>query len=271
MKLSVFFDHILQAAEQTKKPLPELLQEVKASGIQAVEINMTYLREKEETYELLRKAGLGVSCVYEFYEMQQKEETKKAQDHIAIAQRAGADKILVVPGFLAEETAQFAECVGDSSRMETFLNQNEKADTMVNGMKKLVEMADRAGITVVIEDFDDEKSPISCVNGMKWFMERVPHLKAAFDTGNFIIYKDDLFEAWDALKDRVVHVHCKDRGQEPVAVGDGYIPMRKIVGKILESGYDGYFAIEHFDAADQERCINRSAAFLKSLIDRSKV
>ena len=41
MKLSVFYDHILQAAEQTGKPLTELLDEVKSAGIEGVEINMT--------------------------------------------------------------------------------------------------------------------------------------------------------------------------------------------------------------------------------------
>lgn len=49
MKLSVFYDHILQAAEQTGKNVPELLAEAKNAGIDAVEINMTYLNEHEET------------------------------------------------------------------------------------------------------------------------------------------------------------------------------------------------------------------------------
>lgn len=31
-----------------------------------------------------------------------------------------------------------------------------------------------------------------------------------------------------------------------------------------ESGYKGYLAIEHFDASDQETCIQKSAQFLKS-------
>lgn len=51
MKLSVFYDHILQAAEQTGKNVPELLAEAKNAGIDAVEINMTYLNEHEETLE----------------------------------------------------------------------------------------------------------------------------------------------------------------------------------------------------------------------------
>lgn len=134
---------------------------------------------------------------------------------------------------------------------------------MAKGMSDIVARAKKQGIQVVIEDFDNINSPIACVNGMKWFMEQIPELWITFDTGNFIIHKEDIFKAWGALKERVIHVHCKDRGAESVAVGDGYIPMKEILGRIVESGYEGYFAIEHFDAADQEKCMQRSAAFLR--------
>ena len=55
IRLSVFFDHILQAEEQTGKHIPELLAEVKEEGISAVEINRTYLLEHPETLELLEE------------------------------------------------------------------------------------------------------------------------------------------------------------------------------------------------------------------------
>lgn len=263
MKISVFYDHILQAAEQTGKEIPFLLQEVKAAGIDAVEINMTYLNEHEDTYKLLKGAQLDVSCVYEFYEMDSKDETKRAQCHVDTAKKAEAGKILVVPGFFSEETKDYVACIQDYGKTADFLSHNEKALRMAKGMADIVAMAKKQGIQVVIEDFDNIDSPIACVNGMKWFMEQIPELWITFDTGNFIIHKEDIFAAWEALKERVIHVHCKDRGAESVAVGDGYIPMKEILGRIVESGYEGYFAIEHFDAADQEKCMQRSAAFLR--------
>lgn len=266
MKLSVFYDHILQAAKQTGKELSFLLQEVKSAGIDAVEINMTYLNEHEETYDLLRKAQLDVSCVYEFYEMDSKDETKRAQCHVDTAKKAGTGKILVVPGFFKEETKDYVACIHDYEKTAAFLNHNEKALRMAKGMADIVDMAKKQGIQIVIEDFDNIDSPIACVNGMKWFMEKIPELWITFDIGNFIIHKEDIFMAWEALKERVIHVHCKDRGAESVAVGDGYIPMKEILNRIAASGYEGYFAIEHFDAADQEKCMLRSAEFLKKNI-----
>ena len=263
MKISVFYDHILQAAEQTGKPVPVLLKEAKDAGITAVEINMTYLNEHEETYALLKEAGLDVSCVYEFYEMDSKDETKRAQCHVATAKRAGASKILVVPGFFPDETKDYVSCIHDDEKTAAFLSQSKKALGMAKGLKGITAKAKEQGILTVIEDFDNIDSPIACVNGMKWFLEQVPDLRVTFDTGNFIIHKEDIFTAWGALKEKVVHVHCKDRGTQSVAVGDGYIPMKEILGKIVESGYEGCFAIEHFDAPDQETCIRKSAPFLK--------
>lgn len=346
IRLSVFFDHILQAEEQTGKHIPELLAEVKEEGISAVEINRTYLLEHPETLEMLETAGLQVSCIYEFYALERGRETEKARRHIEIARKAKAGKILIVPGFFSVETEEFVNCVPDREKVWDYLSHSEKAVRMAEGLREIVEMAgsrnavkdekitephgiagvkkiadsqsaaDITPITVVIEDFDDRNSPIACVSGMKWFAEQVPGLCFTFDTGNFIIHGEDIFAAWEELKDKVVHVHCKDRkisaekllkvqktesdeplqaqetdadkamemqkiytdkplqAQEnttpdikecylPAAVGEGCIPIKELVHKMKEYGYRGYLAIEHFDAADQEAYMQKSAANLQ--------
>lgn len=267
MKLSVFYDHILQAAKQTGKSPAELLDEVKRAGIEGVEINMTYLCDHEETLDLLRKAELCVSCVYEFYEMGKRDEKEKAGKHVETALKAGAGKILVVPGFLSEEEARIMkECVLDYRKMADYLNGNRKALRMAEGLTYVAALGWDAGIAVTVEDFDDAKSPISSVNGLLWFLNRVPKLMGTFDTGNFVIHGEDVLTAWDLLKERIVHVHLKDRGNGSVAVGDGCIPMEAVLGKLRESQYEGYLAIEHFDADSQENCIRKSAEFLRSRI-----
>ena len=76
-------------------------------------------------------------------------------------------------------------------------------------------------------------------------------------------------------------VHCKDRGwaknagepkitvggraMYPVAVGDGDLDMAGMVRTILDAGYTGVFAAEHFGSADQLRDMERSAQYLKNL------
>ena len=288
IRLSVFFDHILQAEEQTGKHIPELLAEVKNAGISAVEINRTYLLEHPATLETLETAGLQVSCIYEFYALERGRETEKARRHIEIARKTKAGKILIVPGFFSVETEEFVNCVPDREKVWDYLSHSEKAQRMADGLREIVEMAGSRNIadtpiTVVIEDFDDRNSPIACVSGMQWFAEQVPGLCFTFDTGNFIIHGEDIFAAWEELKDKVVHVHCKDRKISsdkplqtqknatldikecylPAAVGEGCIPIKELVYKMKEYGYRGYLAIEHFDAADQEAYMQKSAANLQ--------
>ena len=288
IRLSVFFDHILQAEEQTGKHIPELLAEVKKAGISAVEINCTYLLEHPATLEMLETAGLQVSCIYEFYALERGRETEKARRHIESARKTKAGKILIVPGFFSVETEEFVNCVPDREKVWDYLSHSEKAQRMVDGLREIVEMAGSRNIadtpiTVVIEDFDDRNSPIACVSGMQWFAEQVPGLCFTFDTGNFIIHGENIFAAWEELKDKVVHVHCKDRKISsdkplqtqknatpdikecylPAAVGEGCIPIKELVYKMKEYGYRGYLAIEHFDAADQEAYMQKSAANLQ--------
>ena len=105
MKLSVFFDHVLQAREQTGKTIEELLTGVRAAGIEAVEINLDYLCEHPEVWDALKEADLGVSCIYEFYDMGRRDESEKAYRHVETAVKAGANRILVVPGFLSDEAS----------------------------------------------------------------------------------------------------------------------------------------------------------------------
>lgn len=62
----------------------------------------------------------------------------------------------------------------------------------------------------MIEDFDDRNSPIACVSGMKWFAEQVPGLCFTL-TRAILSSMGGYFAAWEKLKDKVVHVHCKDR------------------------------------------------------------
>lgn len=288
IRLSVFFDHILQAEEQTGKHIPVLLAEVKKAGISAVEINCTYLLEHPATLEMLETAGLQVSCIYEFYALERGRETEKARRHIEIARKTKAGKILIVPGFFSVETEEFVNCVPDREKVRDYLSHSEKAQRMADGLREIVEMAGSRNIadtpiTVVIEDFDDRNSPIACVSGMQWFAEQVPGLCFTFDTGNFIIHGENIFAAWEELKDKVVHVHCKDRKISsdkplqtqknatpdikecylPAAVGEGCIPIKELVYKMKEYGYRGYLAIEHFDAADQEAYMQKSAANLQ--------
>ena len=121
-----------------------------------------------------------------------------------------------------------------------------------------------AGITPVHEN---------CFNygGMSWehtliMLDAVPGLKLVYDTGNpgltpdfrkpFPYPNQDSFEAWEHLKDHVVHIHIKDgrrdakTGEESYFFpGEGDCEVKKILACAISRGYNGSFTIEPHMAA----------------------
>lgn len=284
MKISVFYDHILQAAEQTGKPLPALLREVREAGIEAVEMRLSCFLENEAVFGLLKEAGLSVSCLYEFYEMGKGLVSPMEERHVSAAAQAGAERILVVPGFLAgQEAEERKACAQSAEATAAYMEQNESVRHMAERLAEMTAIGRKYGVTVTVEDFDDATSPLNGMYGIRWFLEKVPDLKFTLDMGNFAHVGEDVLAAAALLEPYIAHVHCKDRGEEPslqrrgginkgllpVAVGDGYLPIGMMVKELTRKGYNGYFAIEHFDAANQEESILRSAAYLKRIAEEA--
>lgn len=266
MKISVFYDHILNASKQTGKPVATVLAEAAKNGIQAVELDLHNFRDTTDHLKLLAEAGIDAACINAHYSMDRAFDADQAQAHVDSALRAGTDKILVVPGYLSEEEgAALGTVIHDKAATFAFLEACPAAVRIAEGLTKIVEMGAAKGVTVTIEDFDNTSSPLSGLNAMLWYLEKIPHLMCTFDTGNFITHGDDLYAAWEALKDRVVHVHCKDRGEGVVSFGSGYLPCADILQKMTEDGYEGYGAIEHYGAVDHLSCLLRSAAFMNGL------
>lgn len=280
MKISVFYDHILQASEQSGKEVLTLCREVKMNGIDAVEVCLGRLTGNDDIFEYLGDAKIDVSCIYEFYDMAGSDEKEHMERHINVASLVCAKNILVVPGFLDDcDAALYHELTPDYEKLKKFMDENNHVQAMVAGLKHMVDYAGEKGVTVTVEDFDDRKSPLSTMNGVRYFIENVPGLMHTLDCGNYVYSDENVLEAWEILKDSVAHVHCKDRGEEflegkagdcrfyrglvSVATGEGYLPIKEVLKNLKAVGYDGYLAVEHFDAPGQRECIKRSAEFLR--------
>jgi len=69
-----------------------------------------------------------------------------------------------------------------------------------------------------------------------------------FDTSHFAVAGIDLFEAWDMLADRVVHLHVSDNfgnGKDSHApIGTGILPLERFLGHVGASGYAGTITLE---------------------------
>jgi sugar phosphate isomerase/epimerase len=69
-----------------------------------------------------------------------------------------------------------------------------------------------------------------------------------FDTSHFAVAGIDLFKAWDAVHDRVRHVHVSDNfgnGKDSHApIGSGVLPLEEFLRHVGRSGYTGTMTLE---------------------------
>ena len=155
-----------------------------------------------------------------------------------------------------------------------------KTEKMVRALNTISSYASENNVMLVLEDFDDKIAPYSNARGLKYFLDHVKGMKCAFDTGNFLYSEEDSYKLLPMFINQIGHVHCKDRsfrkkegeiykktikGREmySCAVGSGCIKMKDIIEEILQSGYDDYFAIEHFGSLCQLKDMEESARWLQ--------
>lgn len=256
MKFSVFYEHIAEAAVQEQRSVESICQEISALNIKGVEIENTRLiKEKEEILNALKSAGMEISCMYGFFDFAHTSDLNDGMKMVDLAEECYIKKVMLIPGFLEDD--EFEPSI-----------YKEKVDKMIHVLKQVCEYAKKKDIMVVLEDFDDKKAPFATSKQMNYFYENIPDLYCAFDTGNFLYSEEDALEVLPLFLGRIGHVHCKDRslaakeGETPKAtikgrdmysspVGSGCIPMKEILSKIIETGYDDYVAIEHFGSMNQ--------------------
>lgn len=279
-KISTFWDHIKEAEAQTHKDILTITKDIKAAGIDGVDIRLEQLKADEANISsILNEAGLGVSCIYEMYDWALNPDYTEAKEQVDKAAEYGAKVILVVPGFLPEDVACEFRKLSTRDDIWNYMDQSEMIQNIKNELVKLVDYAKTKGIIVTLEDFDGFTAPFARTEELYYFMKNVPGLKYTLDMGNFAYSDEDVSNAYGILQEYIEHVHCKDRGTEPnhekytfnkglaaSVTGSGYLPIRTLQKKVLSKGYKGYLATEHFGAEDQYRYIIESAKFLKEIM-----
>ena len=262
--IATFYDHILDISRQEGCSVPEALQEARKLGVTAVEISCGNVEgHAGETAAQLSAAGMGVTTMPSYFRFGIDTDVQaQAACIFADAETIGAKTLLVIPGFVPEG-ADREECTRQ----------------IIECTKRLGELADKAGLSLTMEDFDNAAAPFSTSAGMLRFMDAVPGLTACFDTGNFHFAGEDALEAYERLRGRIGHVHCKDRSDttefgrdtrltvdgrsmHPSPVGAGLIPMEELLARLKADGYNGAYTIEHYGAEPMLECLKRSVKWL---------
>lgn len=258
-KAGTFFHHLVQAAKERGESLEDTIEWAVNLGYHAAEIDA----DDMSGAELLAKKGMKVSSIYRAYRWNEKIDKEPMEDHIRIAKHLGAPMIMAIPGFYSDKS-----------------HDKNELDKMHEGMAVLYGLTKENGLTLVIEDYDNALSPIATMGGMSTFLETVPDLAVALDTGNFLFSEEDVLAAEEMFLHRIKHVHLKDRlwsrpgkgdilettgGRKmyPCAVGDGDIPMDDILGRLAEINYSGYVMTEFFGSASYAENIEKSITNLR--------
>lgn len=271
--LSVFYEHIFEAAQQSGNSVEECLRFAKSCGIDFLECDLWRLDEREEVKSLLDRCGMGVSCIYAHFDFLHDSAERSAEKYTALFDTAryfGAEKVLCIPGYYDE---------GDrAAQLMRF----------AKGLSDMCSAAQRYDITVTVEDFDDERSPCCRTADLLYLLENVAGLGYTFDTGNFRYCLEDAALSYAKLQRYVAHVHCKDRSYDtanasadlqngkadlsgavmyPSEVCCGVIGIDLLLKQLKADGYGGVLAIEHFGAVDQLKYMERSAENIRAAIE----
>lgn len=287
LKIGTFFHHIRMASAERGESLDKTLGLIRDLGYVAAELDADDL----DGAELLKDHDIAVSSIYRQYSWRDGIDEARMMEHIELAKKLGTDMIMAIPGLFSEEAWKCLDgkilgakgAIGDMAQLmcrDDILSV--ELSRMIQGMKKLSELAKENGLTLTIEDYDDAMSPIATIGGMKIFLDTIPDLKVAFDTGNFAFSGDDVLDAKREFIGRTRHVHLKDRlwtrtgtGDPkecpdgtllwPCAVGDGDLPIKEILQELNTIGYDGYAMAEFFGAASYAELIEKSIRNLGNL------
>jgi sugar phosphate isomerase/epimerase len=264
MKIAIFNQHITDAAKQSGFSRIEILKQLRKKGVTGLEYGIQELEDVEVTKKELIEAEMEIISIYQLchYESNLKADTKI----VDVAARLGVDKLLIIPGFFQEDQSD-AEVLASCKK----------------AMNELTAYAKSKSIQITIEDFDASNSVILDSEMMRWFGENVTHLTYTFDTGNFIYSGEDELVAFEQLKDKIVHVHAKDRGAKmipqadvtvttsghqlyTVATGQGIIKISEVIERLKALDYQGYVTIEHFGADDYLQTMLDSVDWLNQKI-----
>lgn len=275
-KYSTFYHHISEAARERGCTMDEMLAQVRAWGIQYVELDRDAIGTTDEEIlalgQQLARNDIKPASIYGHYGWDH-DAALPTEDDLLLRQAKllGCERIMIIPGFYSD-LADSDNCAREQARM-------------IAGTKRLAELASAQGLTATIECYDHAKSPIATIEGMKAFTEAAPELCVTLETGNYLFSGDDILEAQQVFRQRVRHVHLKDRFlpskapgscpsgdpttattglvMYPCPVGHGHIPMSTVLDELDKWGYEGVMTIEHFGVASYYDAIHDSITWLK--------
>ncbi len=186
-------------------------------------------------------------------------ESRDAEKVAAYAQEAGLDIPVVHGPYMVLLRNVFGTKYMDKTRRSLEVAAQLGATTMVAHAPFRWERTARGWVTSEVNDEAAEYGTTFAMENLfpvagRAFSSVVTPAELAafesvvFDTSHFGVAEIDLFEAWDAVRDRVVHLHVSDNfgnGKDSHApIGSGVLPLKDFLAEVGASGYSGTITLE---------------------------
>jgi len=170
-----------------------------------------------------------------------REEFQKGLETAALL---GADKVMLPVSGKKERT-----------REESFRN-------VTNGIREVIGLADKAGVTVTIENFPNYLSPFISSADVNRAVAELPQLRITFDNGNVATAGEGAYDGFRNSAKWVVHAHSKDfkvcgeteqgamrcfdgKFRSAALVGDEDVDQLGGLRAMKEAGYKGCINFEY--------------------------
>lgn len=234
-QFSTFSDHIMSVARQDSISLLEAAKWCKSVGVTGVDARTSLTPEQMQAFD---EAGLGHACAILDIAHVAGPYDQLEEEAIEFCAKYGFTRLMYCPPLLPADATE------------------EDVDAIIAQAKAFAEKVMAAGYEFLFECYDNTRAIVYNKEGLDKVYASIPNAKQAFDSGNFFYAGDDPMEAFAHFRDRIAHVHLKDRfkmadGASP-ALGVGIVPCRQILDQLVSTGYDGWFCIEGYGAKDMK-------------------
>lgn len=253
MKIAVFYENICDGVRATGQDMEAVLARLKRAGMDMLYISAdSWRRDRQELKRQMKNVGLTMEGMHAFCDFPKNPDTEAYKELIDLAVESGSKNFLIVPGFLSTG------------------NSVKDLDAIAEGVRRAVAYGKTVGMPVLMEDFDGLTAPYNCMAGLQYFLDAVPGLGCAFDTGNFIIFHEDVLAAFDLFADKIQTLHLKDRtasrrhehdtpltcadGTQAFACapGSGDVPIDEILKRLKARQYYGNVIAELYSCDPKE-------------------
>ena len=228
-KISIFCDHIWTVARQEKISFREAAARIREIGYDGADVRVL---QNPDELRILDSLGFGHACAIADIDYGAGEQPEMEALAIAFLETYGYDRLLLVTGLMPEGSTQ------------------EDRDAARQRIAAFAKRVTDKGFCIMVEDYDNPRSLCYNMAGLDSLFTLAPNLGHVFDTGNYLFAGDDALVAYDQFRDRIAHVHLKDRvapdDMHCVPAGSGCIPVAEIVDKLVSSGYSGWLTVEQY-------------------------